>query len=60
MAQNVFQNTIRGIIIYDATYVVGFILMLLLSLFRCKAYGISRKRAVSPPAVSATARFVSL
>ena len=39
------KNMITRILIYYATYAVGFILMLLLSLFRCGVYGSSRARA---------------
>ena len=39
------QNMLMRIVIYDASYAVGFLLMLLLSLLRCRAYGISRARA---------------
>ena len=38
---------ITRILIYYATYLVGFVLMLLLSLYRCHIYGSSRARAAA-------------
>lgn len=40
------MNIFTRILIYYALYIVGFVLMLLLSVFRCKAYNISRVRAL--------------
>ena len=47
MGQNPLQDALSRIIAYDASYVVGFALMLLFCLYRCKAYGVSRRRAVT-------------
>ena len=41
------NEMLTRILIYYATYLVGFVLMLLLSLFRCSVYGSSRARAAA-------------
>lgn len=39
------SGVVRGLIIYESMYVVGFILMMIVNLFKCDAYNITRPRA---------------